>query len=302
MNNIDVHGIIVPLLTPIFEDETVNYSELETLINYVIDGGVDAIFSMGSSGEFARFDADTRFQVMKETVGIAAGRVPVYAGVSDAGLKSALQNIKLAEAAGVDVLVSTLPYYFPIRNDEEGYVFFSRIAEETKLPIMLYNIPSTCLETISLELIDRLRKYDNIIGIKDSSGNEEQLLRLLRHYKDEDFAVVVGAEELSYIGLISGAKGLVPSMANPFPKLFAQLYHAAIAGDEAALKACCNKVNEMNCLNQYCDAWMSPNVWRKKALEMMKICSSNMTMPYVSLKAEDIITIQSYIDDYLAMG
>ena len=137
-------GIIVPLLTPVNEDESINNDALERLINYVIEGGVDAIFVMGSSGEFARFDTDFRFQTIRAAVEIVNGRVPVYAGVSDCGTRRVLRHVENAEKAKADAVVVTLPYYFPIRNDDEAYQHFSLVAANTGLPVVLYNIPSTC--------------------------------------------------------------------------------------------------------------------------------------------------------------
>ena len=121
-------GVITPLLTPINQDESANYEQMRSLIDYVIDGGVDAVFVMGSTGEFARFDAQTRGEVLKESIKAVAGRVPVYAGVADTGLSSVLRNVSQAEKAGADVLVVTLPYYFPVYNDDEAYSFFSSVA------------------------------------------------------------------------------------------------------------------------------------------------------------------------------
>jgi len=281
-------GVITPLLTPINQDESVNYEQMRSLIDYVIDGGVDAVFVMGSSGEFARFDPQTRGNVLKESVKAVADRVPVYAGVADTGLSSVLRNVSQAEEAGVDVLVVTLPYYFPIYNDDEAYSFFSSVAASTKLPVMLYDIPSTCGASISFEVMDRLFSIGNIVGIKDSSGNLEKLQEILRRYKNrgKDFAVTVGDEQLCYDGLLSGADGIVPSLSNPYPKLLADICRAAKASNEPRLRELCDVVNQMNRLNGYCNAWMSPNVWRKKALSNLGICNEYCTQPYVPVDSQ----------------
>ena len=282
------NGVITPLLTPINKDESVNYEQMRRLIDYVIDGGVNAVFAMGSTGEFARFDVQTRGEILKESVKAVAGRVPVYVGVADTGLSSVLRNVSQAEKAGANVLVVTLPYYFPIYNDDEAYSFFSSVAASTKLPIMLYDIPSTCGASISLDVMDRLFHIDNIIGIKDSSGNLEKLKEILKRYKNRgtDFAVTVGDERLCYDGFLSGADGIVPSLSNPYPKLLADIYRLAKAGDEPRLRELCDVMNQMNRLNGYCNAWMSPNVWRKKALSNMGICNEYCTQPYVAIDSQ----------------
>ena len=300
MKSIDGSGIIVPLLTPINEDESVNFGQLAKLVEYVIAGGVDAILAMGSTGEFARFTPETRGAIVAEIVKSAGGRVPVYAGVADTGLKTVRTNITNAEKAGADAVAVTLPYYFPIRNDEEAYSFFSTIAGEARLPVMLYNIPSTCGASISLDVIDRLFDFDAVVGIKDSGGDLARLKEEIRRFgnRGKKFSIVVGAEELCYDGMKAGASGIVPSMANPFPRLLADVYAAARAGDDAALRRHSDVVDEFQLLNNYCDAWMSPNVWRKKALFHMGICGDLCTAPYVPIDAEADKRILAAIERY----
>ena len=300
MRQIIGSGVITPLLTPIHQNESVNYEEMKVLIDYVIAGGVDAIFIMGSTGEFARFDENIRSEIISRCIQMVAGRVLVYAGVADTGLMSVLRNVKHAEQAGADVLVVTLPYYYPIYNDDEAYSFFSSVAAATKLPIMLYNIPSTCGANISIEVIEKLFHIDNIIGIKDSSGDLNRIHQLLKQFKNrgKNFAVTVGDESLCYEGLKAGADGIVPSLANPYPKLLSELYRSAMKKDEARLKELCDIMNDMNRLNRYSSAWMSPNVWRKKALAHLGICSEYCTKPYVAIDSqvdqEIIKTIELY--------
>lgn len=296
-------GIITPIVTPIRRDESVNYEQLGKVLDHIITGGVDAVFVMGSTGEFARFPTETRDRVTAETVRLTAGRKPVYAGIGDAGLTNALRNLKRAEAAGADVMVVTLPYYYPIRNDEEAYSFFAAVADTTEKPVMLYNIPSTCGASISLDVIERLFARKNIIGIKDSAGDKARLEEEVRRFKnrDKDFAVVVGSEELAYDGLKMGADGVVPSLSNPFPALFADLYAAAVRKDFARLRELCDVVNGMNRLNGFCDAWMSPNVWRKKALSLMGVCDEWCTRPYVAMAPADEEKVLGAIRQYREM-
>ena len=296
-------GVIPPLVTPINADESVNYDHLKNVVDHVIDGGVDAVFINGSTGEFPRFTFETRTKLVAETVKIAAKRVPVLAGVSDAGLTHVLKNVKEAEKAGADALVVTPPYYYPVWNDDEAYSFFIAVAESTSLPVMLYNIPSTCGASISLDLVERLFPVKNIIGIKDSSGDRARLLDSIKRFKnrDKDFAVVIGAEELSYDGLKAGADGLVPSMGNPFPKLWSALYRASRDGNDARLKELCDLVNAMNTGNKFSDAWLTALVWRKKAMQHMGICNEYCTRPYVPVDDKADIGIRKSVETYRSM-
>ncbi len=300
MMKADGTGVIVPLLTPLNTDESVNFAQLGRLVDHVVAGGVDALLAMGSTGEFARFDHETRGAIVTEIVARAAGRVPVYAGVGDTGLRAVLRNIRQAERAGVDALAVTLPYYYPVRNDEEAYLFYSEVAKSTALPFMLYNIPSTCGASIGFPVIDRMLAFDNVIGLKDSSGDADRLLREIRLYagKERRFTVVIGSEELSYVGLRAGADGVVPSLANPFPRLFAELYAAARSGDDARLKTLCGAVDRFNRINSQRGDWMAPNVWRKRALRHMGICDDCCTMPYLPVDEATDAEVRDAIERY----
>ena len=303
MNHVLGSGIITPMLTPLNEDESVNYKHLTALVDHLIEGGIKSILSMGSSGEFARFDHHIRGEILKRTVESVAGRASVFAGVSDAGLLAVLRNVESAEKSGADAIVLTLPYYFPIYNDDEAYSFFSSVASSTKLPVFLYDIPKTCGASISLDTIDKLFNIKNIVGIKDSSGNFEKLRELLSRYKNKgkDFAVVLGDESLCFDGLLAGIDGIVPSLSNPYPKLFVDIYETSKSGDESKLRGLCNVVKQMNEINAYCNAWMSPNVWRKKALSHMGICNDYCTKPYVPIDPKTDLQIQETIKLYKIM-
>lgn len=300
MQRIAGSGVIPPLVTPINQDETVNYHQLKQVIDHLIDGGVDAIFINGSTGEFARFPGETREIILAEAVKLTAKRVPVYAGVGDAGQELVLRNIKWAEQAGADALVVSLPYYFPVREDGEAVPFFLAAAESTRLPVMLYNIPSTTGASISLDAIEALFPLDNIIGIKDSSGDLPRLLETIKRFKgrDKDFAVVIGSEELSYEGLKAGADGLVPSMANPFPKLWADIARASLDGDDARLRELCDWADAMNQDNSFSDAWLTALVWRKKAMAMMGICNEYCTRPYIPVPPGAEAGIRACVEKY----
>lgn len=281
------HGVIVPLLTPVDESEQVKDLELKRLVDYVIGGGVDAIFAMGTTGEFARFDEETRGRVIASVVRHTAGRVPVYAGVSDCGTKRVLSNIKRAEDAGASAVVATLPYYFPNTSKGEAVQFFSDVAASTKLPVILYNIPVAIGSAIGRDVLDELYPIENIAGIKDSSGDLKYLEELLRRYhgKSKPFAVIVGDESAAYSGLSMGADGMVPSLANPYPRLLKAIYDSALLKNDERLRYYCGIMNDMNRLNTASDCWMFPNIWRKVALEMMGIINACFTKPY--LPADD---------------
>lgn len=303
MKKITGSGIIPPLVTPINEDESINYDQLGKVIDHVVEGGVDAIFIMGTTGEYPRFSFEARRKATEEAVKMAAGRIPVYAGVGDAGLSMVKRHIEYAEKAGADVIVAGLPYYFPVNNDDDAYAYFHAVCTSTSLPVMLYNIPSTTAASISLDVIERLFPLKNVIGIKDSSGDAERLDATIKRFKgrDKDFAVSIGSEELSFEGLQKGADGVVPSMANPFPKLWADIYRSALAKDIDRLKTLCALNDKWGEDNQYSSAWTAQMVWRKKAMFHMGICNDFCTAPYLPVDGKADKVVRETVGQYRKM-
>ena len=292
-----IEGIAVPILTPINEVEEINHEQLAALTNYVAEGGVNAIFVNGTTGEFARFSQKSRQELVSTVAKAAKGRVAVLAGVSECGTRLVIENIKRAEEAGADVIVTTMPYYFPTTSIREQIEFTEDVTASTKLPVLLYNIPPVTGYSLNEELLDHVCDIDNLYGIKDSSGKAENFLKLKERY-GEKLKIFVGAEELNYFGLKNGADGLVPSLANPFPKVLAAAWKASREGDWEACKKHCDLVDEMNKLNRFSDSWMSPNIWRKEALAQMGIMSAAFTKPYIPVSEDDKKKIAEWISYY----
>ncbi len=292
-----MEGIVVPLLTPVNEREEINYEQLKNLTDYVIRGGVNGIFVNGTTGEFARFSIADRQKIVRVVVEAANGRVPVAAGVSECGTRRVLENIKAAEEAGADAVVTTMPYYFPTSSVREQIEFVKDVTEAAELPVMLYNIPSVMGYALTEELLDEVCDIDNLYGIKDSSGQKESFDRLWERYHDK-LQIFVGAEELNYYGLIHGAAGLVPSLANVFPGMLKRVWESSGKGDWETCKEQCALVDEMNRLNHFSDSWMSPNIWRKEALAQMGIISAAFTRPYQPVPEKEKHKIAQWITYY----
>lgn len=292
-----IEGILVPLLTPINEKEEVNYEQLKNLTEYVIQGGVNGIFVNGTTGEFARFSTEDRRKIVRTVVDAAKGKVPVLAGVSECGTRRVLENIKAAEDAGAEAVVTTMPYYFPTTSVKEQIDFVRDVTKSTTLPVLLYNIPSVIGYALTERLLDEVCRIDNLYGIKDSSGKKESFDRLWGKYHDQ-LQIFVGAEELDYYGLSHDAAGLVPSLANVFPKVLAKVWKAAKEEDWRTCRKQCELVDEINQLNRFSDSWMSPNIWRKEALYQMGIISAAFTKPYMAVPEKEKRKIAEWIAFY----
>ncbi|TCL64254.1 4-hydroxy-tetrahydrodipicolinate synthase [Hydrogenispora ethanolica] len=286
MDSQELHGVIVPLVTPLHNDETVDVPALRRVINYIIKGGVHGIFPLGTSGEFARLSDAERRTIMEVTIAETQQRVPVLVGISDTGLHRVIENLKIAESLGADAVVVSPPYYYPVHDDAEIVAFYSEVAERSSLPILLYNIPVTCGTNISLAALEQILSGSGskIVGIKDSSGNRDYLQQIISRYHDNPaFRIFVGDESIGYEGLAAGAHGIVPSLGNVFPRLFVALYEAIRDGELSKARSIADQINAMNKMNLYSNSWMSAIVWRKAALSQLSLCGEKVTEPYIPI-------------------
>lgn len=223
-------GIIPAMVTPFTTDDKINEQSLRQLTNYLIEGGVHGLFAVGSQGEFWALDADEKRQVFEIVIDETRGRVPVYAGTGAVTTREAIQLTQMAEEVGADA-VSVLTPFFLSLNQDELVDFYTEIADSTSLPVILYNNPGRTGINISVETVVKLaRDVDNIISIKDSSGDLQLSAEYIRRTGD-DFHVLMGRDTLIYGGLLYGAAGSIAASANVKPSLLVEIYDAFMEGD-----------------------------------------------------------------------
>ncbi|RLE11390.1 4-hydroxy-tetrahydrodipicolinate synthase, partial [Candidatus Aerophobetes bacterium] len=224
------------MVTPFDEDDKVDEKALRKLVDYLIEGGVHGIFAIGSQGEFYALTQEEKKKVVEVVVEEVNGKVPVYAGTGAITTKEAILLTQIAEKAGAGA-VSVITPFFISPSQEELYEYYLSIAKSTNLPVLLYNNPGRTGVNLSAELVERLSKIDNIVGIKDSSGNLTLTTEYIRT-TPEDFSVLCGRDTLIFATLLSGGKGSIAATANVVPKLVVEIYEAFVNGDiEKARKA-----------------------------------------------------------------
>ena len=232
------YGIIPPIITPLTEDSQVNEPVLRQMVNHLINHGVHGLFPMGTTGEFYAFSEEEVKRVLTIVKEETNGRVPVYAGANHISTKGVLRLVHIAQEVGADA-VSVLTPMFISQTQDEIYSFYKTIAENTDLPIIIYNNKPKTNVTVSPETVAKLCEIKNIAGIKDSTGdftNTEEYLRLTR--KNDNFHVLLGRDTLIYAGLCYGATGAIASCANIAPRIAVDIYEKFMAGDrEGALEA-----------------------------------------------------------------
>jgi 4-hydroxy-tetrahydrodipicolinate synthase len=222
-------GIIPAMVTPLTPEGKINVEALRKLTHYLIDGGVHGVFPVGSQGEFYALTFDEKKKVIEVVVEETRGRVPVYAGTGAVTTREAVALTKMAEGAGATA-VSVITPYFIHPNDGELMEFYTTIAKSTRLPILLYNNPARTGVNMTPDFVVRASKVENIVGIKDSSGDMTLMAECIRRTGDE-FSVLAGRDTLIYGVLCYGGKGGIAACANIAPKLMVEIYEAFMAGD-----------------------------------------------------------------------
>jgi 4-hydroxy-tetrahydrodipicolinate synthase len=222
--------------------EDLDLPRLKWFLDYQISQGVHGVFVLGTNSEFYALDEREKQEVIATAVEHVRGRVPVFAGTGAESTREAVRLTKMAEKEGADG-VSVITPYFISPSQQEIYDHYRRVAESTKLPVILYNNPGTCGGVkIDVDTVARLAQIPNILGVKDSSGDLQNTNELIR-VVPERFSVLMGRDTMIYHALIWGARGAVPATANIAPRLVVDIYEAAVRGDHAAAQAAQRKLN-----------------------------------------------------------
>lgn len=234
-----IAGLFVPLLTPLSEGGAVDTPAIAGHVERLLDGGVEGLVALGTTGEFADLLADERAAVVAATVTAAAGRVPVLAGVGAVGAAEACGHARAAASAGADGLLALPPLYWKL-DDDALLRHFESVAAATDLPLLLYDFPALAGTALSPALVERAAAMEKIIGIKQSGPELGVTHAVLRRVKAErpDFSVMTGAADLVLPGLLAGTDGTIAAIANVDPGPLARMLAAHRAGDLTVAAAC----------------------------------------------------------------
>lgn len=238
MDTSSIKGIIVPIVTPVDEENHINEEAMARVVNYIIDGGVHGILAFGSNGEFFAIDADEQRKALACMVKTADKRIPVYMGIAGITTKECVETAKMAKEENADG-ISILPPMFISPSEDELYAHIVTIAETVPdLPVLLYNNPGKVGYGLSVNLVNRLADVPNIVGIKDTSGNMTLTAEFIRTTRDKGFKVMAGKDTMILGSLAYGAVGAIASTANIVPELVVEIYDKYMAGDiEGACEA-----------------------------------------------------------------
>jgi 4-hydroxy-tetrahydrodipicolinate synthase len=228
---LSIDGIWSPMPTPFRADGGLDERRVGELTDRLIEGGVDGLFPLGTTGEFALLDRAERRRVVELVVARAGSRVPVLAGVSDPSPKNAASFAKDAADAGADGVVATPPYYYKV-DDEGLYRHFKLIHDSITLPLILYNIPEWTHNFVPLSVVSRLAEDGVVAGMKYTEYNMLNLLKFIRG-PGRRIAVLTGSDAMTLPCLEAGGRGAVISVSNILPKEASSIYDLFKAGKQA---------------------------------------------------------------------
>src|SRR3569623_101326 len=270
-----IEGCLTALVTP-FSGGKVDFPTLAKLVDLQIENGVDGIVAVGTTGESATLDVDEHVAVIAATVKAARGRVPVVAGAGGNATSEALTLTKASEQAGAEALLHVTPYYN--RPSQEGlYRHFEAIAKSTKLPNILYNVPTRPACAMLTETVVRLADFDNIIAIKDATGNLVRATELVAKCGDR-VTVLSGDDGTAFPLYAVGARGVISVVSNVAPRDMSDMWDAAKAGDWERARRLHHKLRAMS---QMLFAEPSPAP-TKAMLALLGRCSADVRLPLVN--------------------
>ena len=227
------YGTGVAIVTPFQADGQVDYNGLTNVINHLINGGVEYLVSLGTTGENATLSQEEKQKIWIHTADVTAGRVSLIAGIGGNNTHEVVEQIKQFNIKGYDAILSASPAYN--KPTQEGiYQHYKAIAENSPLPVILYNVPSRTGSNITAETTVRLANdFKNIIGIKEASGNFDQFNQIMRD-KPEGFLFISGDDPVTLPMIALGAVGVISVIANALPRQFSDMVRLCLKGDYKA--------------------------------------------------------------------
>ena len=273
-------GCLVAIVTPMFDDGSLDLDALRALIDWHIAEGTDGIVIVGTTGESPTVDIDEHCLLIKTTVEHVAGRIKVVAGTGANSTSEAIVLTAKAKALGVDACLLVTPYYN--KPSQEGlYQHFAAIAAAVNIPQILYNVPGRTSCDMSNDTVLRLTAIKNIVGIKDATGSVERGTDLILRAPKE-FAIYSGDDATGMALMLLGGQGVISVTANVAPKLMSQMCVAAMAGN---VKAACEINAKLFALHQklFIEANPIPVKW---VMQQMGKTQAGIRLPMVNLSAQ----------------
>ncbi|MDB5120158.1 MAG: 4-hydroxy-tetrahydrodipicolinate synthase [Sphingobacteriales bacterium] len=274
------HGTGIALVTPFNSDQTIDFQGLENLINHTIEGGVEYLVSLGTTGETATLSKEEKQSVFDFTVKIVNGRVPLVAGIGGNSTLEIVEYIKRFNSEGFDAILSVSPYYN--KPTQEGiYQHYKAISEASPLPIILYNVPGRTGSNMTADTTLRLaHHFENIIGIKEASGDFEQCNKILKD-KPENFFLTSGDDPITLPLVAMGAVGIISVVGNALPQLLSTMVRMCLDGKFIEAQPLHFSLIDITSL---CFVEGNP-AGVKAVLKQLDVCGDTLRLPLVNVSS-----------------
>ena len=285
-----IKGTGIALITPFNEDFSIDFQSLEKLINYTIDGGVDFLVIIGTTGESVVLSKLERREIVDFCKKINNGRLPIVLGIGSNNTFALVEEIRSTDFEGIDAVLSVSPYYN--KPAQEGiYLHYKMIAEACSLPIILYNVPGRTASNISAETTLRLANdFENIVAIKEASGDLDQIEKILQK-RPKDFLVLSGDDNLTSKMIAMGGDGVIAVIGQSHPKDFSAMVRAGLKGDIEKVNQLHKKLSPI-----YEPLYIDGNPAGIKAtLNIMGICKNILRPPLVGVTDETYNNLKRFI-------
>ena len=269
-----IRGAGVAIVTPFKNDNLVDYDGLEKLINHVINGGINYLVLLGTTGESTTLEDSEKVKVLDFCKKVNNGRLPIVIGIGGNNTKKVITDLKIFNLNGVDAILSVSPAYSkPSQNGIFNH--YKLISKASPLPIILYNVPSRTSSNISASTILRLAsEFNNIVAVKEASGDMDQIMQIIKN-KPKDFFVISGDDSLTLPMIYMGAEGVISVVGQVYPKIFSKMVNYGISKNIKMANELHYKLYDI-----YFPLYQEGNpVGVKACLEILGICKSYVRPP-----------------------
>ena len=280
------NGVVVPMVTPVTPSGMLDKPAVERIIKSFVEAGVSPLL-MGTTGEGNSVSTIDGQELIATAVKVAEGKITIYAGLTGNSFIEQLKQAGYYSASGADVIVATLPSYYSL-TPEQMENYYKTLADSIKGPLMLYNIAATTHMSIPVDVVERLSKHPNIVGLKDSERDLERMEKCIEIARNnDDFTYFCGWAAQSAHSLELGGDGIVPSTGNFVPGMFRKLYDAAEAGDMETANRLQDETNEIAKLYQAGRTLGQSLTALKVMMQTRGLCTPDMLMPLTRLSEQE---------------
>jgi 4-hydroxy-tetrahydrodipicolinate synthase len=285
-------GTGVAIITPFKNDSSIDFAALGRVVNHVIISGVNYIVVLGTTGESVTLTKDEKKAIISYVIEVTDNRVPLVVGIGGNNTQEVINCIRHSNLSGIEGILSVAPYYNK-PNQRGLFQHFKAIANSTSIPVILYNVPGrTCSNISSDTCLELANECENIVGIKEASGDMAQIMRIIKN-KPDNFSVISGDDLMTIPIIASGGSGVISVLANAFPLATSELVTNSLKSNYKSAREIQLRYLEMIEL-----LFIDGNPAGVKAmLSMMNLCLNNLRLPLVPVNRTIYTRIQKAVEE-----